>query len=142
MIANIAGLMDTDNLPKLDSQTTSISRHSTEPGEESVYEKFKGITGRRQAVLNFLTEIVQSDKKQELLLHSEDDMTWLTGDRQFTLIWASLLKQIIESGHSITIIHVVNRQRDEIMNALTYWMPLHLAVKSNHTITPDMLILI
>ncbi|MDD3196839.1 MAG: hypothetical protein PHI69_01065 [Eubacteriales bacterium] len=129
MIANIAGLMDTDNLPKLDSQTASISRLSSEPGEESVYEKFNGITGRRQAVLNFLIEIVQSDKKQELLLHSEDDMTWLTGDRQFTLIWASLLKQIIESGHSITIIHVVNRQREEIMNALTYWMPLHLAGK-------------
>lgn len=134
IIANIAGLMDTDRLPKLPdagSDNSRINRISQNPGEVSAYEKFTGIEGRRQAVLNFLIEIVKSERKQELLLHSEDDMTWLTGDRQFTLIWASLLKQVIESGHTITIIHVVDRQREEIMNALTYWMPLHLAGKFN-----------
>ncbi|NLW10928.1 MAG: helix-turn-helix transcriptional regulator, partial [Clostridiaceae bacterium] len=130
IIANIAGLMNTDSLPKLpdiSNQAAGITRISHNPGVQASFEKFDGIEGKRQAVLNFLIEVVKSDRKQDLLLHSEDDMTWLTGDRQYTLIWASLLKQIIESGHSITIIHVVDRQREEIMNALTYWMPLHLA---------------
>lgn len=134
IIANIAGLMNTDRLPKLPdipNDNGSINRISPNPGTASTFEKYEGIEGRRQAVLNFLIEIVKSDRKQELLLHSEDDMTWLTGDRQFTLIWASLLKQVIESGHAITIIHVVDRQREEIMNALTYWMPLHLAGQIN-----------
>lgn len=132
VIANIAVLMDTERLPKLpdiSKEDEAIARITQNPGKKATFEKYTGITGRRQAVLNFLIEIIKSERKQQLLLHSEDDMSWLTGDRQYTLIWASLLKQIIESGHSITIIHVVDRQREEIMNALTYWMPLHLAGK-------------
>lgn len=130
MIADIAGLMSGHALkpvPRTETGSSQITAPSVKTGDLHEYERHEGILGRRQAVLNFLMDIVQSERKLDLLLTSEDDMSWLTGDRQFTMIWASLLKQIIESGHRITIIHVVNRQREEIINALAYWMPLHLA---------------
>ena len=130
IIASIAGLMSGHNsnvLPKEAATASNLNLSETVSGFSSRYERFEGMAGRRQAVLGFLLDIAESETRHDLLLTSEDDMGWLTGDRQFTIIWASLLKQIIESGHSITIIHVVNRQREEIINALSYWMPLHLA---------------
>lgn len=97
------------------------------PGLISNYEIFSGRPGRRQAVLNLLLEVLQSDEKQEIYLTDEDDMHWLTEDESYVALWASLLRQIIEKGHEVTLIHIFSRRVNEIMRMLAYWMPLHLA---------------
>lgn len=96
------------------------------PGQIRKHELFKGREGKRQAVLNFLNTVLASPKPLELLLTSSEDVRWMTEDKEFLQTWAKTLKTIIDLGHSITIIHVVNRDTSEIMSILNYWMPLHL----------------
>jgi len=107
-----------DNYSNLSIQ--SIQGHLME------YELFIGREGKRQAVLHFLTTVINSGYPLELLLCSEEDITWLTEDTSFLLRWALMLKEVIDHGHKIAIIHVVNRDSAEIMSILNYWIPLHL----------------
>ncbi len=101
------------------------------PGINCTYEVFQGRAGKRQAALNLLYQVLHSEAKLELLLTSEDDTRWMTEDPSFTILWARLLRQVIDQGHKITLIHVVNRRVNEIMTMLTYWMPLHMAGHMN-----------
>lgn len=90
------------------------------------YELFVGREGKRQAVLHFLTTVINSSYPLDLLLCSEEDITWMTEDASFLLRWAMMLKELIDRGHKVTIIHIVNRDSSEIMSILNYWIPLHL----------------
>ncbi len=96
-------------------------------GQTLTCEIFTGFAGKRQAVINFLYQVVKLNEPCRLMLTSEEPMDWLLSDRQFAQLWASLLLQIIRQGHHITIIHGLNRQISEIVTMLHYWMPLHLA---------------
>lgn len=142
LIVNIAGLLaGTPQSPEHpvataigDTLAAPITAHdsadwqpSVIPGKTSAYEIFTGRSGKRQAVLNLFYQVLQSDRKLEILLTSEDDTRWLTEDRNFTLLWSKLLMQVIEKGHQITMIHVLNRKTSEIMSMINYWMPLHVA---------------
>ncbi len=89
--------------------------------------KYKGHTGRRKAVLHFLYHLLRQPEPKKVFLYSEEPMDWLLNDRSFTFIWANLLMEIIKCGHLITIIHVVNRELNEMLQMLQYWMPLHLS---------------
>lgn len=95
-------------------------------GSVQQHEVFEGRPGLRQAALRFLSQVVHSEKQLELLLTSEDDITWMTEDPVFLKQWAFLLRLCLQQGHRITVIHVVNRKSDEIMSALAQWVPLHL----------------
>jgi hypothetical protein len=77
-------------------------------------------------VLKLLDSVLKSEKKQKLLLMSEEDMTWLTEDKHYLGLWVSLLRKIIETGHTITMIHIVNRDISQILSVLDHWMPLHM----------------
>lgn len=97
------------------------------PGNQNSFEVFEGRSGRRQAALNMLYQVVQSDQPQEFFMTSEDDMRWLTEDASYTALWTRLLRQAVEKGHQVTIIHIVSRRINEIMSMLAYWIPLHMA---------------
>ncbi|HAL74334.1 MAG TPA: hypothetical protein DCM45_04470, partial [Clostridiales bacterium] len=101
------------------------------PGQKSSYEIFEGRTGRRQAALNMLYQIIQSDQPLDFFMTSEDDMRWLTEDASYTALWTRLLRQAVEKGHQVTIIHIVSRRINEIMGMLAYWIPLHMAGQMN-----------
>jgi len=92
--------------------------------ETSVYF---GISGKRQAAIQFLTDVVACPNPQTLLLFSDEDMDWQTGDRNFTAQWASLMVQMISRGNRIKIIHTVSRDLDEMLNAISQWMPLYMS---------------
>lgn len=142
LISNISGLLSSNqqNHKKTAEQvaadkSSAMQAEEWQPlirsGQQSTYELFEGRAGKRQAVLNLLYQVLQSDTKLELLLTSEDSTNWMTEDRSFTVLWARLLRQVIEQGHKITLIHVVNRRINELMNMLDYWMPLHMAGRMN-----------
>lgn len=135
LIANMADLLSVNGQPRFPAapetgfEPGNMETETTPPAGDMTCESlvFQGRQGRRRSVLMFLRQILASGNKKELLLISEDDMAWLLEDPGFTREWALLLKQVIETGHKVTIIHVVNRRAGEIMNVLNYWMPLHLA---------------
>ena len=70
--------------------------------------------------------MLQSKNPQTLLLYSDEDMGWLTGNREFTLKWSSMLNQVIKRGNKIKIIHTVDRGFDEMLSAIREWVPLYM----------------
>ena len=130
LIANIADLISAAPVSPADNQQNTAAASimpTAKPGITRTMEVFEGISGRRQAVANFLLQVMQSEQKLDLLLISEDDIGWLFGDSQYAEFWSHAFRQIVQKGHHITIIHVVNRKSADIFKALTYWMPMHLA---------------
>ncbi len=89
-------------------------------------EAYYGINGKRQVVIAFLSNVIMSNKKQTLLLFSDENMEWLTGSAEFTMQWSALMKQVIMKGNKIKIIHTVSRDLDEMLSAVAKWMPLYM----------------
>lgn len=89
-------------------------------------EVFYGIRGKRQAVISFLTEILNDTDIDTLLLYSDESMDWLIGDVNFTKQWGSLLSKVIAKGNKIIIIHTVNRNLNEMLAAIKGWLPIYM----------------
>ncbi len=106
-------------LPKLDIDVKL--------GEIGHYELFKGKLGKRQAVLNFLCSILTVDEPLELQISCQEDILWLIEDQEFLVKWSAILKEILDRGHKIVIIHIVNHNPAQITAIMNYWMPLHLS---------------
>ncbi|ABZ83770.1 two-component transcriptional response regulator, putative [Heliomicrobium modesticaldum Ice1] len=87
---------------------------------------YRGNLGKREAVLRFLQRALSLERPTRLLLTSQEDMTWLSGDRDFLETWKALLHQVIESGHKIVIIHSFDRSLSSLLFIMDYWLPMHL----------------
>ena len=90
-------------------------------------ETYYGIEGKRAAVITFLSLVLQSPQPQTLLLHSDEDIDWMTGNPEFTSQWAALMLQILSRGNRIRIIHNVNRDLDEMMAGIRGWVPIYMS---------------
>ncbi|MBP1760594.1 MAG: Transcriptional regulator [Firmicutes bacterium] len=87
---------------------------------------FYGNQGKRDAVLAFLTMVLESRQKVTLLLYSDESIDWLTEDLSFLASWANLMSSIVMQGHRIKMIHTINRNLDEMLEGLAKWMPLYM----------------
>ncbi|RJE46863.1 MULTISPECIES: transcriptional regulator [unclassified Dehalobacter] len=87
---------------------------------------FFGEEGKREAVSTFLTMLLSGKISQTLLLYSDERIDWLTGDYSFAKKWAALLRKAIIAGNRIKIIHTVSRDLDEMLSAITQWMPIYM----------------
>lgn len=85
-----------------------------------------GIEGKRTAVIEFLSIVISNKTPQTLLLFSDEDTEWLFDDLSFTKKWASLMTRVIMSGNKIKIIHTVSRDLDEMLSAISQWLPLYM----------------
>ena len=92
---------------------------------KSPAEYFFGNVGKRQCVLQFLTELAAVNEPPRLLLHSDEDMLWLYEDPNFVKSWAILLKTILQKGGRIVIVHTVQRTLEEMLEAIAKWLPLY-----------------
>jgi len=92
--------------------------------EKSIYYGFEG---KRQAVICFLSEVIKCKEPQTLLLFSDESTDWMTEDRKFAVTWAFLMSQVLSKGNRIKIIHTVSRYLDEMLNAISQWMPLYMS---------------
>ncbi len=86
-----------------------------------------GIEGKRQAVAFFLEEVASRAKPQTLLLYSDEETTWMTGDPAFAQRWAALMLRVLALGNRIIIIHTISRDLDEMLSAISQWMPLYMS---------------
>jgi hypothetical protein len=87
---------------------------------------FYGIEGKQSAALEFLSLIANSQNPQTLLLFSDEDIEWLTSNRDFIAKWSILLMQIASKGNKIKIIHTVGRDLSEMLSAIKQWLPLYM----------------
>lgn len=88
---------------------------------------YYGVDGKRQAAIDFLSEVIEHETPQTLLLFSDEDIEWLVDDRQFTHRWAQLMIEVVSRGNRIKIIHVVSRDLDEMLAAIAQWIPLYMS---------------
>jgi hypothetical protein len=106
-------------------ETGSRGKDMDFPRDETAI--YYGVAGKRQAVIYSLSEMISLDKPHTLLLFSDEETSWMTGDPVFTRQWAALMFQMIARGHRIKIIHTISRHLDEMLNAINQWMPLYMS---------------
>jgi len=105
-------------------EKTGSARTNGETGPEiSVYQ---GYEGKREAVRRLLSMVLQESGPQELLLFSDESMDWLALDAAFQKQWMGFLSEVIARGNRIKIIHTVSRNLDEMLEALSHWLPLYM----------------
>ena len=90
--------------------------------EDTVYF---GSTGLQNAVIRFLGGVI-SDGGKELYLYSDQNMNWLT-DPEFRLKWAALMLRCVQKGVKIHVIHNVDRDVSEMIEAIISWLPLYMS---------------
>ncbi|MBR2810346.1 MAG: helix-turn-helix transcriptional regulator [Solobacterium sp.] len=91
-----------------------------------VQDTYRGTDGLRNAVVRFLVTALETGAR-ELWLYSDQDMEWLTGDPAFFVLWASLMQKCVLNGIHIRIIHTLERDVRELVNAISGWLPLYLS---------------
>ena len=113
-----------------------LSFYLTEPNIKKIqnkdkhineYKVYLGNKERREAVTQLLDLVLSSDSTKQLLLVSQEDMSWLTEDREFLNIWEQKLKQVLLNGNKIKIIHWVDRHPDSLASIYSKWLPMHLS---------------
>lgn len=88
---------------------------------------FYGNTGKRKATEHFLGRLCADKKPHNLLLFSDEDMTWLYEDPIFAKKWTNYLITLLKTGSHIKIIHTINRNLNDLMEAIQKWLPLYMA---------------
>ena len=81
-----------------------------------------GNLGLQAAVTRFLSGI---EPGQELLLYSDHPMDWMTG--AYKLKWAAMMARCLKIGVRIRIIHNIDREIPEMLEAIRSWMPLYFS---------------
>lgn len=103
-----------------------IKTDSVEIEENSDDKKYYyGCTGKRDAVVRFLTEVANEKTPQTLLLFSDEEMSWLYEDSAYAKKWTVLLKNVLMKGNRIKIIHTVSRDLNELLEAVAKWIPIY-----------------
>ena len=67
-----------------------------------------------------------SDGGKELYLYSDQNINWLT-DPEFRLKWAALMLCCVQKGIKIHVIHNVDRDVSEMIEAIISWLPLYMS---------------
>lgn len=117
--------------------TLSTDRNESENGDAEISSKvqvpkedvsiYYGVEGKRQAAEYFLTEVSLCETPQTLLLYSDEDTSWMTDDPAYARKWSELMVKVISRGNRIKIIHTISRNLDEMLSAITQWLPLYMS---------------
>ncbi len=101
------------------------SETGTEPAQKNAAYLY-GSAGKRRAVEQFFLMILQEEKPQTLLLFSDETMAWLYEDAAFAKRWAELFTRVLMKGNRVRIIHTVSRDMNEMLEAVTKWIPIYM----------------
>lgn len=90
------------------------------------YYYYYGNAGKRKAVEQFFLMILAEEKPQTLLLFSDEDMAWLYEDVAFTKRWTELFTRVILKGNRVCVIHTIDRNMNELLEAVMKWVPIYM----------------
>lgn len=103
------------------------------PERESLHEApqkyaayLYGNAGKRKAVEQFFLMILREEKPQTLLLFSDENMAWLYEEAAFVARWTELFTQVLLKGNRVRIIHTTSRDLNEMLEAVTKWIPIYM----------------
>lgn len=115
---------------RLNAKPAAASQHK-EPNEISYkYAPYLyGNAGKRIAVEQFFRLILKEEQPQTLLLFSDENMDWLDEDPAFACQWAELFMQVLLRGNRVQIIHTISRDFNEMLEAVTKWLPVYMTGK-------------
>ncbi len=85
-----------------------------------------GREGLQNAVIRFLAAAINAPNS-ELWLYSDQNTDWLVQDRSFRVKWAALMFECVKRGIRIKIIHNIDRNPAEMLEALNSWLPLYMS---------------
>ncbi len=89
-------------------------------------EVYFGNAGLQNAVIRFLAAAIENHVPR-LYLYSDQNVEWLFGDNTFRLRWAALMSACIKNGTRIRIIHNIDRNLNEMIGAISGWLPLYMS---------------
>ncbi len=101
-------------------------RTAAEAAPQTYAAYLYGNDGKRKAVEQFFLMILQEETPQTLLLFSDENMAWLYEDPGFAARWADLFTQVLRKGNRVRIIHTVSRDMNEMIEAVTKWVPIYM----------------
>lgn len=93
---------------------------------EKYFTTYFGREGKRKAVIAFLSLVIESNSPGTILLYSDENMDWLTEDKEFAMKWVKFMVKVISRGNKIIIIHTLSRNLDEMLSAISKWIPLYM----------------
>ena len=102
-------------LPTLDLAVPSVPMQT----------RYFGTEGLRNAVVRFLSDAAREGG--ELLLYSDEPMEWMAGDPAFFSLWSALMIRCVRNDVRIKIIHNVDRESGEMVDAIRGWFPLYIS---------------
>ena len=83
---------------------------------------YVGLEGLRSAVVRLLSNAANT-AGSVLWLYSDQSMEWMHGD--YAPVWMSLMRECLDRGIRVHIIHNIDRSVAEMVAAINYWMPLY-----------------
>lgn len=113
-----------DKLETLLANNAYMKQYFTS-GSTSNKRYYEGTEGMRAAVIRFLFEVVSSKDICHLKLFSNQNINWLTGDKDFFKAWTLLMQVLLQQGHEIEIIHYLGRSLLEIIQGIKSWLPIY-----------------
>ena len=95
--------------------------------ESSPNSFFYGEVGKQQALITLLNKVINEGKPRMIYLYSDESMAWLRKSKTFRKLFDSLMKQCFDLGVKFRIIHNLDRSFNEMIGALSGWIPLYLS---------------
>ncbi|MDY3052827.1 MAG: hypothetical protein SOR89_06635 [Ndongobacter sp.] len=112
---------------RLSAGSLSLPERKEMNGKAQKYASYLyGNAGKRKAVEQFFLMILNEEKPQMLLLFSDENMAWLYEDPAFVARWTELFTQVLLKGNRVRIIHTVSRDMNEMLEAVTKWIPIYM----------------
>ncbi len=97
-----------------------------EPEESSGAGFYYGIKGKREAVLRLLNDYAALPAPTELMLFTDENIDWSSGDEDYGRRWVEAMMRLIGRGAHIRIIHTISRSMGEMLDGLRKCLPLYL----------------
>jgi len=120
-IANMMLKFSTNQfIPQTDYSITSLG------DKELNNSYYYGNQGKRDAVITYLERACKNKQKLNLLLYSDEDMTWLYENTSYIKKWEELILEVIENGGHITLVHTISRNFSEMIDTIQKWLPLYM----------------
>jgi len=117
------------SLPLNDEDILRIHSLKTDSSSSDTYLKsYLGNSGRRQAVLDFLSTAAKL-KASKIYLISREDIGWMVENPDFLKQWAAGMMKCITSGYEIYIIHTIKGSMAELSRVYLQWMPFYMTSK-------------
>ena len=89
-------------------------------------ERYIDDSGLQEAVIRFLSEVINSDAKA-IFLYSDSSIDWMTKDKSYSAKWTYLMLRLVSKGIKIKIIHNIDRKLPDMVNAIQSWLPLYMS---------------